>query len=1005
MSRKYSQAAANSKTSGSQQQPLTYAQLASSNKPGNALNPAPAATQPPKATSSSTPAAVPAKADKQQQQQQQQRIPANGTNGPPSSNGSNNARDRVNSSSTNRPRTNDPAVSLPSRKSVSSGAAGIQFGSLNQNNRSPSPANAAANRAAAGPATSGGGVPPSAVGKGASKPSFGTVQSHNNDDGKKPVHSHAPGPHGPNDASGRQSHHGRQQNRPGSRSSGHGRQSQNFTPGRKDSYNRHSGTKPKPHDSDADFHGHRRDGSQSGSAPASGNSGAPSSGGAPGSGSQQPPHYPGNPYRSQGHQHMRPPAQGPGGAYKPQMGGPPYQPHHMSAPQGQQMPQPMAYPMSGPGQPPMQGPMMTSQPSMPPMQGWMPPAPGQQYAYMPMQAPAPGYEQYYRPPQTAGGPPMPPNMYPVGNYSMPQPSHAVSSQIGAPGHVPAPMGVAPMPNMTASPMGGQQHHALSSTASPFVPAKRTPVRIVNPNTKKEVDLSTRVRAASSAANSSGPEGTVSPAPAVTDAERLRDSATPADSSAAEEDAKPKFKIPSARAVKISKPSADKEEEAKRKAEEEAKRMAEEEAEAKRKAEEEAEAKRKAEEEAEAKRKAEEEAEAKRKAEEEAEAKRKAEEEAEAARKKAEEEAAAAAAAKAKAEEEAAAAAAAAKAKAEAEAEAKAKAEAEEAARVAAEQEKAAQEAAAAAAAAAARQAAPSTVSVGVETEDAVVPDEDNKEDGEIEDDETDASNPTPLKNRTRQVTFSEPPASAHRTLSKSEVVELYQDQDNAPVLVGEILRYPRVFLERFIDICRPPPSFHFEISNTDDRRSEDRRSGMRRSASGSGRHRDNNQAGGFGGFGQFRSNNPAPKTSDERFRESTMIKNHSSGMSGDRDHGRNSGPMMGGRPPSGQYRGPGGGRESRGGRQGGRGRGRGRGRGGSQHGDRGDRHHGPPQPELPTNFEPLKKSENRYIAKSLRSGKDGEEDENDIEVIDRKIRSLLNKLTLDNFDDVSDDLL
>ncbi|ORX73826.1 hypothetical protein DL89DRAFT_4492 [Linderina pennispora] len=154
MSRKYSQAAANSKTSGSQQQPLTYAQLASSNKPGNALNPAPAATQPPKATSSSTPAAVPAKADKQQQQQQ--RTPANGTNGPPSSNGSNNARDRVNSSSSNRPRTNDPAVSLPSRKSVSSGAAGIQFGSLNQNNRSPSPANTAANRAAAGLATSGG---------------------------------------------------------------------------------------------------------------------------------------------------------------------------------------------------------------------------------------------------------------------------------------------------------------------------------------------------------------------------------------------------------------------------------------------------------------------------------------------------------------------------------------------------------------------------------------------------------------------------------------------------------------------------------------------------------------------------------------------------------------------------------------------------------------------------------------------------------------------------------
>ncbi|PIA14693.1 ARM repeat-containing protein, partial [Coemansia reversa NRRL 1564] len=113
------------------------------------------------------------------------------------------------------------------------------------------------------------------------------------------------------------------------------------------------------------------------------------------------------------------------------------------------------------------------------------------------------------------------------------------------------------------------------------------------------------------------------------------------------------------------------------------------------------------------------------------------------------------------------------------------------------------------------------------------------------------------------------------------------------------------------------------------------------------------------------------------------------------------GPVLGGRPPSGQFRGPGGGRESRGGRSGGRGRGRARGRGGSQQG--GDRPGA--AVELPVNFKPLEKSENRYIAKALRVGSDTVEDEMQEEVYDRRIRVLLNKITPDNFDEVSDELL
>ncbi|KAI7829093.1 hypothetical protein BX661DRAFT_181367 [Kickxella alabastrina] len=226
---------------------------------------------------------------------------------------------------------------------------------------------------------------------------------------------------------------------------------------------------------------------------------------------------------------------------------------------------------------------------------------------------------------------------------------------------------------------------------------------------------------------------------------------------------------------------------------------------------------------------------------------------------------------------------------------------------------------------------------------------------------------------------------------------MYTGDLAGPAIVDEILKYPRVFLERFSGLCEPPLSFHFEIANTDDRRSGDRGSGMRRSMSGSGRHREQAPAvssSSFGGMGNFRHNNTAPTPRThlwERFRQSTNE------MKNRMDIAPRGGSSMGGRPPSGHNR------ESRGGRTGTRGRGRGRGRGGSQQG--GDRSSTGMSDGPPLDLKPLAKAENRYIAKVLVVGKNAVEDEMDEEVYNRRIYALLNKMTPDNFDSVSDELL
>ncbi|KAJ2434488.1 hypothetical protein GGF42_009216, partial [Coemansia sp. RSA 2424] len=283
-----------------------------------------------------------------------------------------------------RSRSRDAPVRLPSRNSVSSAAApAIQFGSLNQQTRPPSPPTATQQRSgpAAAAATSGG--VPAALAKPASKPSFGSIQSSSEDSAaaaaaakSAAADSSAPRPAPQHGRQSQQNQNQQNQHRPGSRSSSHSRQSQGYAPGRKDSGSfKHtagpksvgggggSGGGPKPHEhqaSEAPHYPPHYDGYHHVSQ-------APPAMAMPGMGAQQPqpqqaphPHYGNNPYRNQGHSHVRPPphSQGP---YKPQAGVH-YAPHHMGG-------QPMGYGMAAPGQPPMQAQIMSTQPGMPPMAG------------------------------------------------------------------------------------------------------------------------------------------------------------------------------------------------------------------------------------------------------------------------------------------------------------------------------------------------------------------------------------------------------------------------------------------------------------------------------------------------------------------------------------------------------------------------------------------------------------------------------------------------------------
>ncbi|KAJ2747992.1 hypothetical protein GGI20_000079 [Coemansia sp. BCRC 34301] len=1015
---------ANSKTSNSSRQPaLTYAETANSRNSRS--------TSGADATQPGTTAAAAATGGGKN------RPSVNGANGSGGNNGgaissvpavsrgsSGVATGKGAANSAARSNSNDAPVRLPSRSSVSSAAApAIQFGSLNQQTRPPSSPPAATQRTgpAVAAATSGG--VPAALAKPASKPSFGSIQSSTEDNAAKNTTVNSAG-----EASVRPTQHSRQQqqHRPGSRSSSHSRQSQGYAPSRKDSGSfKHTlggpksggggGGGPKAHEHQSSEAPHyppphphphppHYDGYHGSQAPTMAMPGPHPQ---PGMGAQQqqqvPPHYGNNQYRNQGHSHVRPPHnQGPGGPYKPQAGVH-YAPHHIGG-------QPMGYGMPTPGQPPIQAPIMTTQPGMPPMAGWMAPQP-HQYAYMPMGGPGPGHgfdPYFHRGSPGSGGPPPPPHsMYSMPNYSMATATHGVPSQMGGPSIMQGPMGGAPMSGMTASPMGGQQqqhhHHigGLSANAQTFVPGRR-PVRIVNPNTNEEVDISQQ-RLRSVSTTSSTPQhaasGTASPAPGLT-VDRREPVSVAGESAPAEDDSMPQFKIPSARKVVnivnpnlLPKPEAGV---AKARQDQAAVETTAKQPEAAT-----------ATVDAEPMDVDEEVAATESKADTVSEAEKPSEVDAVSEAEKPSEVDAVS--------------------EAEKPSEVDAVSETETPSEVDTLADSLAKTTLAEAAAPVAEaevedETEDKTDSLAGDNEGTEEYDEtpaksdDDTEEGEIDEDEDDANKndtqrPPPLSStRSRQVTFSEPSSlTTRRMLGSAEILSLYAGETSGvPVVVGEILRYPRIFLDRFSGLREAPANFHFEIINTDDRRPADRGSVMRRSASGSSRPRELASQSGFSsGMGNFRSAHAQapPATSDERFKQSTNE------LRGRMDGGRG-GSMMTGRPPSGQFRGPGGGRESRGGRttstRGGRGGGGGRGassgrggRGGSQHGS--DRSGGPPM-DL-ANIKPLEKSENRYIAKSLRAGKDAVEDDMSEEVFDRRMRVLLNKLTLDNFDAVSAELL
>ncbi|KAJ2790342.1 hypothetical protein H4R20_007030, partial [Coemansia guatemalensis] len=220
------QTATNLKTSSSKRPNLTYAQFAGNNNAGDSDKTSSAASS--TTAAQNQPGGFSAAA-----KQGRQRTPDNattdaGSNGNPvvSGRGARNG-------GAQRSHSRDAPVRLPSRNSVSSsgGTPAIQFGSLNQQTRSLSPPVA---QRTSGAGTTSGGVP-ATHGKSTAKLNFGTIIGSNSEDSSS---RRPPNSSGSHDASARAGHHGRQQNhhqRQGSRSSGHGRQSQGYTPTRKDS--------------------------------------------------------------------------------------------------------------------------------------------------------------------------------------------------------------------------------------------------------------------------------------------------------------------------------------------------------------------------------------------------------------------------------------------------------------------------------------------------------------------------------------------------------------------------------------------------------------------------------------------------------------------------------------------------------------------------------------------------------------------------------------------------
>ncbi|OLY81884.1 Eukaryotic translation initiation factor 4 gamma [Smittium mucronatum] len=234
--------------------------------------------------------------------------------------------------------------------------------------------------------------------------------------------------------------------------------------------------------------------------------------------------------------------------------------------------------------------------------------------------------------------------------------------------------------------------------------------------------------------------------------------------------------------------------------------------------------------------------------------------------------------------------------------------------------------------------------------------------------------------------------SQPHTLSLSEMLNLsvYPDQvkDFMPKMENGYICYPLQFLNAF-KIVKRSPGFSFDLGPSDDRSSgpiRDNRRGLNRNRSDLGRDR----------LGA-RSNNsilpiemnvfkPVPRTSEERFQASVGQGN----LNPIRTPGG-----LGGRTPSSGNRSSRMSRQSQGYR-------------GGQSGNFHDDQNNATSPLI--NYEPLQKSENRWKPQ-IKS----DFDESTIEsinaskipddVVNRKVKALLNKLTVDNYDRVSPEIV
>ncbi|CAG8593416.1 4525_t:CDS:10, partial [Ambispora leptoticha] len=222
-------------------------------------------------------------------------------------------------------------------------------------------------------------------------------------------------------------------------------------------------------------------------------------------------------------------------------------------------------------------------------------------------------------------------------------------------------------------------------------------------------------------------------------------------------------------------------------------------------------------------------------------------------------------------------------------------------------------------------------------------------------------------------------------------------------------KYDRTFLMQFMDVCKEKPenlpaldAIGMEESKEDKKRSQQRNIGGS-SGGGAGvggtRTPQHKPAGAsqYANMGEFKS---PPKTSDERFQQSTinlgMSRSNSSSFGGRPPLSNRSGsnnpllpnamlsnnnPPSPGRTPSGRG---GGGRQSR-----------------------KPQHAQPGAPTIPPEqVVPLEQSENRWQPPTIAGGlPKATEDFIPLEVVQRKVKALLNKLTLEKFDSISDQII